>query len=170
MRFGAGARTSASDQHARFVVFETRAAAALPSRVCRSRCRSTRGSVLARGFAPSGLSAVSCRPWIIRLPRASRYGSPGRTMDLVYGLPLIAALVLAWLAARHVANRAKRQRELLRRQKQRSRSRYRDGPQSASSRSDMRSTDAPVTVVDKIRKRESVPKGDGNSKPPRDRG
>jgi hypothetical protein len=93
-------------------------------------------------------------------------------MDLVYGLPLIAALVLAWLAARHVANKAKRQRELLRRQKQRSRSRYRDGPQSASSRSDMRSTDAPVTVVDKIRKRESAPKGDGdgNSKPTRHRG
>ncbi|MGH8800432.1 MAG: hypothetical protein ACREX7_09315 [Casimicrobiaceae bacterium] len=86
-------------------------------------------------------------------------------MDLVYGLPLIALLALAWLAARHVARKAKRQRELLRRQKRRSRSRQVDGPETASSRSDMRSTDAPVTVVDKIRKRARSPGNDRDSKP-----
>ncbi|MGH8713301.1 MAG: hypothetical protein ACREYB_04755 [Casimicrobiaceae bacterium] len=90
-------------------------------------------------------------------------------MDFVYGLPLIAVLALAWLAARHVANKARRQRELLRRQKRRSRSRYVDGPETASSRSDMRSTDAPVTVVDKIRKRARAPGAGSEQKPPRPR-
>jgi hypothetical protein len=79
-------------------------------------------------------------------------------MDLVYGIPLIAALALAWLAARHVINKARQQRELLRRQRRRSRSKYRDGPETISSRSDMRSTDAPVTIVENIRKRARAPK------------
>jgi hypothetical protein len=87
-------------------------------------------------------------------------------MDLVYGIPLIAALVLAWLAARHVINKARQQRELLRRQRRRSRSKYRDAPETVSSRSDMRSTDAPVTIADNIRKRERAPKGDTPDKPP----
>jgi hypothetical protein len=92
-------------------------------------------------------------------------------MDLVYGIPLIAALALAWLAARHVINKARRQRELLSRQRRRSRSRYRESPETTSSRSDMRSTDAPVTIVDKIRKRASAPKDSGTTtKPPRRRG
>ena len=87
-------------------------------------------------------------------------------MDLVYGIPLIAALALAWLAARHVINKARRQRELLLRQRRRSRSKY-DAPETVSSRSDMRSTDAPVTIADNIRKRERAPKEDGAAdKPP----
>lgn len=88
-------------------------------------------------------------------------------MDLVYGLPLIAVLALAWLGARHVINKAERQRELLRRQRQRSRSKYRDAPETVTSRSDMRSTDAPVTIVDNIRKRARAPTSDDADKPPR---
>ena len=91
-------------------------------------------------------------------------------MDPLYGLPLIAALTLAWLAARHVINKARRQRELLRRQKERSRGRRRDAPETASSRSDMRSTDAPVTIVDNIRKRSRAPKDGSDKKPPPRRG
>jgi hypothetical protein len=87
-------------------------------------------------------------------------------MDLVYGIPLIAALVLAWLAARHVINKARQQRELLRRQRRRSRSKYRDAPETVSSRSDMRSTDAPVTIAENIRKRERAPKEEAPDKPP----
>ena len=87
-------------------------------------------------------------------------------MDLVYGIPLIVVLALAWLGARHVINKARRQRELLRRQRRRSRSKYRDAPETVSSRSDMRSTDAPVTVADKIRKRARAP-DDGPGEPPR---
>lgn len=90
-------------------------------------------------------------------------------MDLVYGIPLIAALALAWLAARHVINKARRQRELLSRQRRRSRSRYRESPETTSSRSDMRSTDAPVTIVDKIRKRATAPDEPGTAKPSRRR-
>lgn len=86
-------------------------------------------------------------------------------MDLVYGLPLIAVLVLAWFGARHVASKARRQRALLRRQRQQSRSRPSDSPETVSSRSDMRSTDAPVTVVEKIRKRASVTKDQTEHKP-----
>jgi hypothetical protein len=89
-------------------------------------------------------------------------------MDLVYGIPLIVALALAWLAARHVINKARRQRELLRRQRRRSRSKYHDAPETISSRSDMRSTDAPVTIVENIRKRERAPKEkNAADKPPR---
>lgn len=84
-------------------------------------------------------------------------------MDLIYGLPLIAVLVLAWLGARHVANKARRQRELLRRQKRRSRASL-DATETASSRSDMRSTDAPVTMLDKIRQRARAPKGGTDAK------
>jgi hypothetical protein len=87
-------------------------------------------------------------------------------MDLVYGIPLIAALALAWLAARHVINKARQQRELLRRQRRRSRSKYHDAPETVSSRSDMRSTDAPVTIAQNIRKRERAPKEEGADKPP----
>lgn len=90
-------------------------------------------------------------------------------MDLVYGIPLIAALALAWLAARHVINKARQQRELLRRQRRRSRSRYHDAPETVSSRSDMRSTDAPGTIVDNIRKRERAPKEESADKSPRRR-
>lgn len=79
-------------------------------------------------------------------------------MDIVYGLPLIAALALAWLGARHVINKARRQRELLRRQRRRSRGADRGAPETITSRSDMRSTDAPVTVAQKLRTRESAPK------------
>jgi hypothetical protein len=86
-------------------------------------------------------------------------------MDLVYGLPLIAVLALAWLGARHVINRAKRQRELLRRQRRRSRSKYRDAPETVTSRSDMRSTDAPVTIVENIRKRARAPTNGRTEKP-----
>ena len=88
-------------------------------------------------------------------------------MDLVYGIPLIAALVLAWLGARHVINKARRQRELLRRQRRRSGSKHHDAPETVSSRSDMRSTDAPVTIAENIRKRERAPKEDSAAgKPP----
>ncbi|HEX3633064.1 MAG TPA: hypothetical protein VHZ01_11195 [Casimicrobiaceae bacterium] len=75
-------------------------------------------------------------------------------------------LALAWLAARHVIKKARQQRELLARQRRRSRSKYRDAPETVSSRSDMRSTDAPVTIVDNIRKRERAPKEDRTDKPP----
>src|SRR5689334_24214071 len=114
---------------------------------------------------PSGVSSASRPNRAQRLspPRATRQ----RTMDLVYGIPLIAALALAWLAARHVINKARQQRELLRRQRRRSRSKYRDAPETISSRSDMRSTDAPVTIAENIRKRERAPKEDGAAdKPP----
>ena len=88
-------------------------------------------------------------------------------MEVVYGIPVIAAVALAWLAARHVINKARQQRELLRRQRRRSRSKYRDAPETVSSRSDMRSTDAPVTIADNIRKRERAPKEEGaDDKPP----
>jgi hypothetical protein len=87
-------------------------------------------------------------------------------MDLVYGIPLIAALALAWLAARHVINKARQQRELLRRQRRRSRSKYHNAPETVSSRSDMRSTDAPVTIAQNIRKRERAPREEGSDKPP----
>jgi hypothetical protein len=87
-------------------------------------------------------------------------------MDLIYGLPLIAALALAWLAARHVINKTRRQRELLRRQRQRSRSKYHDKPETVTSRSDMRSTDAPVTIVEKIQKRARAPDEGSPDKPP----
>jgi hypothetical protein len=88
-------------------------------------------------------------------------------MDLVYGLPLIAALALAWLAARHVINKARQQRELLRRQRRRSRGAERDAPETVTSRSDMRSTDAPVTVAQKLRTRESSPKETAVTRPRR---
>ena len=78
-------------------------------------------------------------------------------MDYLYGLPLIAVLVLAWIAARQVANRARRQRELLRRQKRRSQRSLADSPETVTSRSDMRSTDSPVTVIEKIRQRPRAP-------------
>lgn len=91
-------------------------------------------------------------------------------MDLVYGLPLIAALALAWLAARHFINRARQQRELLRRQRRRSRGNSRDAPETTSSRSDMRSTDAPVTIADNIRKRARAPGKGSTDDPPRRRG
>jgi len=87
-------------------------------------------------------------------------------MDLVYGLPLIAVLALAWLGARHVINKAQRQRELLRRQRRRSRSKYRNAPETVTSRSDMRSTDAPVTIVDNIRKRARAPTSGSTDEPP----
>jgi hypothetical protein len=90
-------------------------------------------------------------------------------MDLIYGLPLIAVLALAWLAARHVINKARQQRELLRRQRRRSRSKYRDAPETVSSRSDMRSTDAPVTLAENIRKRARAPSEEGADEPPRRR-
>jgi hypothetical protein len=90
-------------------------------------------------------------------------------MDLIYGLPLIAALALAWLAARHVINKARAQRQLLRRQRRRSRSKYRDAPETVSSRSDMRSTDAPVSLADNIRKRARAPAKEGADEPPRRR-
>ena len=85
-------------------------------------------------------------------------------MDFVYGLPLIAVLVLAWFAARQVANRARRQRELLRRQKRRSQRSLTDAPETVTSRSDMRSTDSPVTVIEKIRQRVRAPEESAPSK------
>jgi flagellar biosynthesis/type III secretory pathway M-ring protein FliF/YscJ len=91
-------------------------------------------------------------------------------MDPIYGLPLIAVLALAWLAARHVINKARRQRELLRRQRQRSRGRRHGASETVTSRSDMRSTDAPVTIVENIRKRSRAPKDGGDDKPPPRRG
>jgi len=91
-------------------------------------------------------------------------------MDLIYGLPLIAALALAWLAARHVINRARHQRELLRRQRRRSGSKYRSAPETTTSRSDMRSTDAPVTLADNLRKRARAPGEGRTDDPPRRRG
>ena len=78
-------------------------------------------------------------------------------MDLVYGIALIALLAVAWVAVRHVANKARRRRELLRRQKHRSRAKGTKGPDTVSQRSDMRSTDAPVAVVDTIHKRTPRP-------------
>jgi hypothetical protein len=55
---------------------------------------------------------------------------------------------------------------LLRRQRRRSRSKYHDAPETVSSRSDMRSTDAPVTMAENIRKRERAPKEEGVDKAP----
>ena len=112
---------------------------------------------------PIRVSSASRQPTTAAEPP---YGSRQHSMDLVYGIPLIAALALAWLAARHVINKARQQRELLSRQRRRSRSKYRDAPETVSSRSDMRSTDAPVTIADNIRKRERAPKEDGADKPP----
>jgi hypothetical protein len=90
-------------------------------------------------------------------------------MDLVYGIPLIAVLALAWLAARHVINKARRQRELLRRQRRRSGGKSRDAPETISPRSDMRSTDAPGTAAENIRKRARAPDKDQAAGSPRRR-
>ena len=90
-------------------------------------------------------------------------------MDLVYGIPLIAVLALAWLAARHVINKARRQRELLRRQRWRSGGKSRDAPETISPRSDMRSTDAPGTAAENIRKRARAPDKDQAAGSPRHR-
>jgi len=79
-------------------------------------------------------------------------------MDLVYGLPLIAVLAVVWMAVRHAANRARRQRELLRRQRRlSSRARAASGPDTVSARSAMRSADSPITVIDTMQRRASRP-------------
>jgi hypothetical protein len=78
-------------------------------------------------------------------------------MDLVYGIPLIALLAVVWAVVRHVANKARRRRDALREQKRRSRAMGTKEPDSTSERSDMRRTDAPVTVIDSIQKRAPPP-------------
>jgi hypothetical protein len=89
-------------------------------------------------------------------------------MDLIYGIALIALLAVAWVVVRHVANKARRQRELLRRQKHRSRAaKGSKGPDTVSQRSAMRSTDAPVAVVDTIQKRRPPPPESTGPKNPR---
>jgi len=90
-------------------------------------------------------------------------------MDLIYGLPLIAVLTLAWLAARHVIQQGTATADLLRRQKQRSRGRRHDAPETVTSRSDMRSTDAPVTVGRPYSQRSRAPRDGSDHKPPRRR-
>jgi len=79
-------------------------------------------------------------------------------MDLTYGLPIIAVLAAIWVAARLAANRARRQRELLRRQRVlSSRAREASGPNTVSARSEMRGNDAPITVIDTLQKRARRP-------------
>ena len=79
-------------------------------------------------------------------------------MDLVYGLPLVAVLVVVWMAVQHAANRTRWQRELLRRQwRLSSRARAASGPDTISARSAMRSGDSPITVIDTIQRRAPRP-------------
>jgi hypothetical protein len=61
-------------------------------------------------------------------------------------------LAVAWIAARRVAKKVRR-REALRRRKGRASTKQFGEPHTASPRSDMRATDAPVTVIDTMRKR-----------------
>ena len=79
-------------------------------------------------------------------------------MDPAYGLPVIAVLVVAWVAVRLSAAKTRRQSELLRRQKRlASQARDASGPETVSARSAMRSTDSPITVIDTIQKRAPRP-------------
>jgi hypothetical protein len=79
-------------------------------------------------------------------------------MDLSYGMPVIAVLVVAWVGVRLSVARARRQRELLRRQRRlASQARAATGPETVSARSDMRSGDAPITVINTIQKRAPRP-------------
>jgi hypothetical protein len=87
-------------------------------------------------------------------------------MDLVYALPLIALLAALWVIVRHVAEKARRRRDALRKLKRQSSAKIiSKGPDSASERSDMRRTDAPATVVDTIQKRTQPPPESTPSKP-----
>ena len=80
----------------------------------------------------------------------------GQHVDLAYGIPLLGLLAIAWIAARRGAKKARR-REALRRRKGRSYAKQFAEPDTASPRSDMRATDASVTVVDTMRKRARDP-------------
>jgi hypothetical protein len=77
-------------------------------------------------------------------------------MDLVYSIPLLGLLALAWIALRRVAKN-KRTREALRRRKRRSRANQARETDTVSQRSDMRATDSPISVSDTIRKRSKGP-------------
>ena len=77
---------------------------------------------------------------------------------LPIGIPLVGLLVVAWIAARRVAKKVRR-REALRRRRAGSRAKQFGEPDAASPRSDMRATDAPVTLIDTIRKRARDPDG-----------
>jgi hypothetical protein len=88
-------------------------------------------------------------------------------MNPVYGIPLIVLLALTWPVVRYLANRARRQRDALRQQKRRSRAQGTHEHDNASQRSDMRRTDAPVTVIDSIQKRTPPsPESTGPGNPP----
>jgi lipoate-protein ligase A len=79
-------------------------------------------------------------------------------MDLIYAIPLIALLAAVWVIVRHIAAKARRRRDALRKLKRRSSPKViSKGPDSASERSDMRRTDAPATFVDTIQKRTQPP-------------
>ena len=79
-------------------------------------------------------------------------------MDLIYALPLIALLAAVWVIVRYLAEMDRRRRAALRAQKRRSSAKIiSKGPDSASERSDMRRTDAPVPVVATIQKQTQPP-------------
>ena len=78
-------------------------------------------------------------------------------MDLTFGVALVALLVVASGVARHLANKARRQREALRRQKRLSRAKHMEAPDTGSVRSDMRAMDTPIGVIDAIQKRAPRP-------------
>ena len=86
-------------------------------------------------------------------------------MNLTYGIPLLALLVLAFLAVRRVAMKA-RQRDSEKRRQRRSRPRYAKVSDGSTQRSDMRATDSPVTIIDTIRKRVRAPQMGQNAKTP----
>jgi len=73
-------------------------------------------------------------------------------VDVAIALPLLAVLVLAWGAARRAARRYRREREAMRqRAHSASRTMIRPFPDTITERSEMRATDAPVTVIDAFR-------------------
>jgi len=87
-------------------------------------------------------------------------------MDPAYGMPVVALLVVAWVGVRLSAARARRRRELLRRQKRlAARAREASGPQTVSARSDMRSADSPITVMNTIQKRAPRPVEQSGTRP-----
>ena len=74
-------------------------------------------------------------------------------MNLTIGIALVALLGMGWMLARRVAKKKREQEARRRRRKRRARVERPEGPNTVSQRSDMRSTDSPVSVMDTIQKR-----------------
>lgn len=92
------------------------------------------------------------------MPRPGR-GCDNGLMELAYGLPVLAALVIAWVAVRAVVARRKRSLQAYTRTRdQRLRASKSQGRRS--SRAEMRANDNPTTVIDTIQTQPRKPRPD----------